>query len=141
MGDSMKEYLRKVNYYETDQMGIVHHSNYIRYFEEARVSYMEQMGYPYDRLEAEGVASPVIGISCRYLHGVKFGDTIRICVKMTKMSRVKCSFGYEIYDAATGEIRAKGTSDHGFVGKDGKPSVVDRTVPEFYAAFINEIEE
>ena len=59
----MKTYLRTVNYYETDKMGVVHHSNYIRYFEEARTYFMEQVGYPYERLEREGIMSPVIGIS------------------------------------------------------------------------------
>ena len=63
----MRYYERKINYYETDQMAIVHHSNYIRYFEEARVSFMEQAGYPYERLEAEEILSPVINVSCKFL--------------------------------------------------------------------------
>ena len=48
---SLGAYIRKVQYHETDKMGITHHSNYIRWMEEARVNYLEQIGWPYDRLE------------------------------------------------------------------------------------------
>ena len=136
----MKSYIRKVNYYETDQMGVVHHSNYIRYFEEARISFMEQAGYPYDRLESENILSPVLGVSCKYLHALRFGDTVRIDVRMTKMSRVKCSFSYEITDAETGEIRARGTSDHGFISKDLRPVNLLKENPEFYETMSAELE-
>lgn len=136
----MKTYERRVNYYETDQMGIVHHSNYIRYFEEARVSFMDQVGYSYDRLEREEIMSPVLGISCKYIHSVKFGDTIRIAVRLIKLSKLKCSFSYEITDAETGEIRAKGTSDHGFISRSGKPVILPKDKPEFYEAFLSEFE-
>ena len=54
-----RAYSHKVQYYETDQMGIVHHSNYIRWFEEARTDLMEQMGLGYDEMEARGILSPV----------------------------------------------------------------------------------
>lgn len=55
-----------VQYYETDQMGVVHHSNYIRWFEEARVFFMDQMGFGYDKMEKSGVSSPVIEARCAY---------------------------------------------------------------------------
>lgn len=50
-------YERRAQYYETDQMGVVHHSNYIRWFEEARVFFMDQMGFGYDEMEKSGVSS------------------------------------------------------------------------------------
>ena len=62
----MEPYVHKVQYYETDKMGIVHHSNYIRWMEEARIDFLERMGWPYDRLENEGIISPVIGVDCKY---------------------------------------------------------------------------
>lgn len=136
----MRYYERNVNYYETDQMAVVHHSNYIRYFEEARVSFMDQVGYPYERLEREDILSPVIEVSCKYIHAIRFGDRIRIGVRLTKMSRVKCSFSYEITDAVTGEIRARGRSEHGYIGRDGKPVAMNREHPDFYNAFLAELE-
>ena len=55
----MRPYRHKVNYYETDKMQFTHHSNYIRFMEEARLDFMEQMGWGYDKMEEEGIASPV----------------------------------------------------------------------------------
>lgn len=136
----MKSYDRVINYYETDQMAVVHHSNYFRYFEEARVSFMDQVGYTYERLEEENIMSPVLAISCKYIKAVRFGDRIRINVRLTRLSRLKCSFSYEVTDADTGEIRARGNSEHGFVTLDGRPAVLSRENPEFYNAFLAELE-
>ena len=60
----MEAYKHKVCYYETDKMGITHHSNYIRWMEEARVDFLEKIGFGYDKLEEMGIMSPVIGIEC-----------------------------------------------------------------------------
>ncbi len=136
----MKSYIRKVNYYETDQMGVVHHSNYIRYFEEARTSFMEQAGYPYARLEAEGILSPVVSVSCRYLKPVRYGESVEIRVYLIRMSRVKTSFRYEVVDAATGELRASGESEHGYLDRSGRIVSVQKTAPEFYETFLREAE-
>ena len=67
----------KVQYYETDGMGIVHHSNYIRWFEEARVDLLEQLGFGYDRIEAAGYSGPVLEVSCQYKTMSKFGETVQ----------------------------------------------------------------
>ena len=74
----MDIYERKINYYETDKMGVVHHSNYIRFFEEARCQFLEVSGLPYDMLEEKGIMSPVLGFSCQYKQHVTFGDIIEI---------------------------------------------------------------
>ena len=71
-------YRRKVFYYETDQMGIVHHSNYIRWFEEARIDYMEQLGLGYDKMEEQGIISPVLSVEASYLRMLHFGDSVEI---------------------------------------------------------------
>ena len=73
-----KPYQHKVQYYETDQMGIVHHSNYIRWFEEARTDYMEKMGMGYDQMEEKGILSPVLSVDAEYLQMVHFGGTVTI---------------------------------------------------------------
>ena len=59
-------YTHRVQYYETDQMGIVHHSNYIRWFEEARLDFMEKIGCSYAAVEASGIMIPVLSASCQY---------------------------------------------------------------------------
>ena len=70
----MIPYEHKVQYYETDGMGIVHHSNYIRWFEEARVDLLEQLGFGYDRIEAEGYSGPVLEVACQYKTMSRFGN-------------------------------------------------------------------
>ena len=62
----MTPYRHKVQYYETDRMGVTHHSNYIRWMEEARVDLLEQIGWGYDRMESLGIQSPVTGVGCVY---------------------------------------------------------------------------
>ena len=74
----MRPYVRKVQYYETDKMGVTHHANYIHWMEEARIDFMEQLGFPYERMEAEGVYSPVRSLNCEYLHLRRYRDGPRL---------------------------------------------------------------
>ena len=111
-------YDRSINYYETDQMGIVHHSNYIRYFEEARLDMMEQVGLSYAAMEDHGLIIPVLSVACEYIKPVLFGD------------KVQMQFVYEIY--CEGELRTKGESRHCFLDKEMKPVRMKRQFPEIY---------
>ena len=60
----MEKYLHKVHYYETDKMGITHHSNYIRWMEEARIDFLDNIDFGFAMLESQGVISTVIGVEC-----------------------------------------------------------------------------
>ena len=71
-------YLHEVQYYETDGMRIVHHSNYIRWFEEARLAALKKDGMDYDRMEEEGIIIPVLSASCEYKMAVHYGETVKI---------------------------------------------------------------
>ncbi len=129
----MNDYMRDVQYYETDRMGIVHHSNYLRWFEEARTYYMAQMGYNYCDIEASGVMIPVIAVSAQYRSGAKYGDRVRIEVGITRLTPVKLSFCYTVYDSVTGEQRVSGASDHCFVDADFRPCSLKKKMPAFYS--------
>ncbi len=135
----MRAYTRRVNYYETDKMGVVHHSNYIRYFEEARTSFMEQVGYDYPRLEAEGIVSPVTAVSCTYKTPLRYGDTATVQVYLTGMTRVRCAFSYRVLDGQ-GKLAATGNSQHCFLDGAGRPVNIQRENPEFYNTFSGELE-
>lgn len=137
----MKDYIRKVQYYETDRMGIVHHSNYIRWFEEARIFYMEKMGYSYSEMEKTGIMIPVLGVNAVYKSGACYGDTVRIKTTVKSITSVKLSFSYEIVDNKTGELRVKGSSDHCFVNSAFKPCSIKKTMPNFYEKCLNMIKE
>ena len=76
----MNSYKHQVQYYETDKMGITHHSNYIRWMEEARIDFLKQIGWSYDELERSGIISPVIRVDCQYKVTTTFYDIIIIQV-------------------------------------------------------------
>lgn len=78
-------YDRSINYYETDQMGIVHHSNYIRYFEEARLDMMEQVGLSYAAMEEHGLIIPVLSVACEYIKPVLFGEKVQIHTRLVRI--------------------------------------------------------
>lgn len=128
----MQPYTHQVQYYETDKMQITHHSNYIRFMEEARVSFMEQTGFGYKAMEDGGVVSPVISISCEYRKSTTFGDKIIIDIKVLKLNGVKLELGYTM--TCDGQVVCNATSGHCFLDSEGKLVNIKKTLPEFYAA-------
>jgi len=125
-------YKRQAFYYETDRMGIIHHSNYIRWFEEARVYYLEQIGFGYDKMEEAGVLSPVLGVTCEYKSSVRFHEEVLIYPKMEFFDGLRMTISYIVKDAKTGIIRATGESKHCFVGPDFKPIKMKKDFNEIY---------
>ena len=87
-----------VRYYETDQMGIVHHSNYIRYFECGRVDLFLQLGFPVPVIEAMGVMLPVVSVECRYKTPAKLGDKLRVVSVVESVPMAKMRIKNEIYN-------------------------------------------
>lgn len=125
----MEDYIRRVNYHETDKMGITHHSNYIKYMEEARIQLLEQLGYGYARQEREGIISPVIGVECQYKHSSTFDDVIRINVKILEYNGVKLTVGYSMTNAVTGELLLTGKTQHCYTNPEGRPIILRRQNP------------
>lgn len=126
---------RKINYYETDRMGIVHHSNYIRFLEEARCYWLEQVGLPYEKMEENGIAIPVLGVNLAYKHGVTYGDTILIEMFTKQYNGVKLIVGYNVTDKATGATVVTGDTTHCFTNIERKPLNLKKHNPEFSAKF------
>ena len=127
----MKAYIRKINYYETDKMGITHHSNYVRFMEEARIDFLEQIGCGYEKWEKDGIISPVIGIECDYKRPTGFGDEIRIEVAIAEYKRVKLSVSYTMVNTKTGEVVCICKSHHCFVNTEGRPIALSRQYAEY----------
>lgn len=126
----MKKYVHKVNYYETDKMGVTHHSNYVRFMEEARVDYLEQIGWGYDKMEANGIVSPVVSISCDYKKTTTFADVIEVEVAVQKCTAVKLCLEYTM--TCNGDVVFTATSSHCFVDSNGRPLILERSFPDFY---------
>ena len=132
---------RKINYYETDKMGIVHHSNYIRFFEEARCDLLDNCGLPYDVMEEKGIMSPVLGVSCKYKQHVTYGDTIEVKAWIKEFTGVKFTVCYEIYNKNTGALCVIGESNHCFTDSNLKPLNIKKHHNDVYEKFMSLVEE
>ena len=129
----MNDYLRRINYYETDKMGITHHSNYVRYMEEARVDFLEQIYCGYAKMEEDGIISPVIGIECQYKAPTTFGDELRIAVEIAEYTRVKLTVCYRMFNARTDALVFEGKSHHCFTNANGRPIGLAKHFPSYDA--------
>lgn len=127
----MENYRHKIQYYETDKMGITHHSNYVRIMEETRVDMMEKMGYGYDRMEAEGVMSPVMSVSLEYKKPTTYPDIVEVELRVANMGHYKITFDYRM--TVGGVLVCHATSMHCFLDSaTGRPVVIEERFPEFY---------
>ena len=137
----MHTYIHQVQYYETDKMGITHHSNYIRWMEEARIDFLEKLGYGYDRLERDGILSPVIGVECRYTHPTTFHDRVEITVRVEEFRGVRLVIGYTMTNTGNGETVLTGKTMHCFTDSKGKPIILKNQFPEFDRELYRLLEE
>ncbi len=133
-------YQRKINYYETDAMKVVHHSNYIRFLEEARIYFMDKMNLPYSKLEEEGIMIPVIGVQCTYKHPAKFEDLIEIKVKIKEYTGVKMVVAYEIINKSNNDVLVlTGETKHCFTNQEMKPVSLKRIKPKMHEIFLSSL--
>lgn len=123
---------REINYYETDKMQVVHHSNYIRYLEECRMDFMRQIGFDYAKMEQSGIMVPVLSVSCNYKNPARFGETICIVPKVERMQGVKYEMSYRIYSEDFSVLHNEAASSHCFVNLDFKPIRLKKEYPELY---------
>ena len=112
-------YQHYVQYYETDKMGVTHHSNYIRFMEEARVEFFKGIGLDYFEFEKKGFISPVVGLNnIRYKRPSTAGDTLDIDVAIKEIGTVTFTIQYIMKNKDV--VVFTGESEHCLLGKDGK---------------------
>ena len=129
----MKEiatYEHKVQYYETDQMGVVHHFNYIRWLEEARRYILEQAGFGYDKMEELGIISPVLEVNAQYRTMTRYPDVVLIETKLVAYNGVRMTLEYTVRDKETGEVRCTGETKHCFISREGNILRLTSSFPE-----------
>ena len=129
----MKPYVHRVQYYETDMMGVVHHANYIHWMEEARIDFMDQLGFPYAEMEQKGVLSPVKALSCEYKTPCTFGDEISVSVRVASFNGVIMTIVYAMQDQK-GNTVCEARSEHVFLNREGHFVRMKRDMPGFCAA-------
>lgn len=128
-------YTHEVQYYETDAMQIVHHSNYIRWMEEARLKHLEWAGLAYDKMEESGVIIPVLSASCEYKVATRYGETIKIFPEIVNFNGLRFEVSYRITSMDETVLHAVGTTSHCFLSRDMKPVNIKKCAPEIYAYF------
>lgn len=131
----MTQYRHQAKYYETDQMGIIHHSNYIRWMEEARIALMDEIGFSYRKMEEIGIISPVLSVQCEYKNMVHFDDTVLIEVDIKQYNGIKLTVTYRMTNETTGQMCTLGESSHCFLNREGRIISLRKSCPECDAAF------
>lgn len=125
-----------VRYGETDQMGVVHHSNYLRFFEVARLQWLKKMGISYNDMEHEGVMMPVIAASIDYKAPAKFEDELTIEIHLQAVPLVKMIFDYQVFNQERHLICTASTTLAFMRTTDRRPI---RCPEKFKALFASEI--
>ncbi|MCF0228893.1 MAG: acyl-CoA thioesterase [Parasporobacterium sp.] len=123
--------IHRVQYYETDRMAIVHHSNYIRWMEEARLDFMRNNGADCVDIEYRGVQIPVVSIDCRYKNSARFGDVAETEVRLTFFNGIRMCFSYRSFLQGTDIVLTEGTSEHCFIDENThRPVNLRRRLPD-----------
>lgn len=141
MMDRSERYIHRVAYYETDKMGIVHHSNYVRWMEEARVWFLDRVGCGFKQMEEQGIASPVLAVHCSYKKSTTFDDEVAIRVYTQALTAIRLTVGYEMALLSTGDVVCTGSTEHVFMDAQGHPLRLERALPAFHAALLAAREE
>ena len=134
----MEPFIRTAQYYETDRMGVIHHANYIHWMEEARISFLNQLGFPYAVMEEKGILSPVKAISCEYKNSCTFGDRITIAISVESFNGVVMALRYRMLNEQ-GTVVCEASSEHVFLNREGRFVRLKREMPEFCEAIENEM--
>ena len=129
----MYEYTREVYYYETDKMGVVHHSNYTRWLEEARTKFFDDADLAYVVTESYGIMSPVTDVSMKFKYPARFGDSFTVRLMMTKYTGVRFRMSYTVVNQK-GDVLLEGESGHAFIDSNYRPVSFARAIPERHEA-------
>ena len=150
MGKTWHQHVMRVHYKETDQMGVVHHGNYVSWFEIGRTEMMRDAGIAYSDMEDLGLLLPVLDLEVKYHKPARYDDCVAIYTKLTDYTPVRLQFEYEVRrvhkDAClvndpqnvndennkTGDMIASGHTLHMWLNNEWKPARLDKVAPDVY---------
>ena len=132
----VRPYTRMAQYYETDQMQIIHHASYVHWMEEARVDVMEQIGFGYEKMEAMGVYCPVLGVELEYSSMVRFNERVLVECRIANYTGLQFTMLYRMTNLNTGKVCTLCRSRHGFIDRDGSILSLKRKYPEIHALIL-----
>ena len=115
----------RVRYAETDQMGVVYHSNYLIWFEVGRVELMRALGFDYKLMELEDDTFIVVAdVHCRYHHPARYDEVLRVRTRIAESRNRTVKFAYEVFRDLDNQLLATGTSTHVICGANGRPKLL-----------------
>lgn len=117
-----------VRFVETDAMGVVHHSNYLVWFEAARVAWMDAADMPYAEVAAGGHHFAVTAVEVEYRAPVRFGETVRVTVAVRQLRSRSVRFTYTVSLSSGGGVLARGCTEHICVDLDGHMAKIPEPV-------------
>ncbi len=129
-----RSYNMRVWYVDTDQMGIVHHSNYVRYYEAARSDLMRDLGISYAEMEQRGVMMPILEVHSYYKASARYDEMIRVDIWLEELPRAKVTFHYEIYNES-GLLLNHGSTVLGFMHADTRRPT---RAPEWFVELLSD---
>ena len=124
-------------YAETDQMGIIHHSVYAIWYEQARTEYFNKIGMRYDEIEKKGIMTPLVELNCKYKLPAYYNQEVEIKTKMIELTPIKFTLQYDVYNSQ-GKIINIGTTTLAWAdSKSFKIINLQKTYPEMYKELEN----
>jgi acyl-CoA thioester hydrolase len=126
-----------VRYAETDQMGVVYHSNYFPWFEEARTGFFDTMGVSYANLEEQGLLFPLTECGCKYRYPARYADWVTVRARLSEFKGVQAVLTYQVLRKSDGKLLAEGFTKHAFVDREFHPVNLKRVRPDVYNAMLS----
>ncbi len=119
-------------YSETDQMGIIHHSNYAVWFEAGRTDFFKKVGFSYKEIEGRGILLPLYEMNCKFKSPARYEDEITIKTSLKEITKVRVIFSYKVINDMDGKLLSLGETMHGWTNRDLKLINAEKTIPEVY---------
>jgi len=119
-------------YSETDQMGIIHHSNYAVWFEAGRTDFFKKVGFSYKEIEGRGILLPLYEMNCKFKSPARYEDEITIKTSLKEITKVRVVFSYKVINDLDGKLLSLGETMHGWTNKDLKLINAEKAIPEVY---------
>lgn len=130
----------RVRYAETDQMGIVYHSNYYIWFDMGRTEFLRALGFDYSKMEEDGILLPVLETHCIYKKPARFDELITVKTSLKEFNGVRVAFRYEVYNEK-GEHLSSGLTVQAAVNKGMHPVNLKKAMPEVYEKLVSCLSE
>lgn len=128
----------RVRYAETDQMGIVYHSNYYIWFDMGRTEFLRSLGFDYSKMEKAGILLPILETHCIYKKSARYDDMVTVKTSLESFKGVRISFKYEVYNES-GELLASGRTVQAAVNRDMHPVNLKKAMPGVYEKLVSSI--